>query len=145
AGCVSFGGDAGGDSSHVTMAIASDIGNLDPHSQTSNDLTQFKNLTYDKLINENAETGEVEQWLATEWEEELHSATFKIGTEAKCEDGSVIDAEVVAENYRQLVAPESTSPFKGISVPPDLQVEVQGDNVILSTKTDYPFFLRSVG
>ncbi|WP_353114472.1 ABC transporter substrate-binding protein [Microbacterium sp.] len=144
-GCVSFTGDADAGGDTVVMAITSDIGNLDPQSQTSNDLTQFKNLTYDRLINENAETGDIEKWLATAWKEDLHSARFTIDSNAKCDDGSVIDADVVAENYRQLVAPDSTSPFKGISVPADLTVEVEGKDVILSTKTDYPFFLRSVG
>lgn len=143
AGCASFTGDSSAGEDTAVMAITSDIGNLDPVSQSSNDLTQFKNLTYDRLVNENATTGDVEPVLASSWEEDLKQLRLTIDNDATCEDGSEIDAEVVAANYERIVAPDSTSSSKGNAVPADLQVEVADKDVILTTETEFPFFLRS--
>lgn len=134
----------GGAGTTVLMAIQDDIGNLDPQSATSNDLTQFKNFTYDRLIYQSID-GELLPWLASKWDDSPTSVTFTLRDGVTCSDGSELTAEDVAENYRQIVAEDSTSPWKGLSVPPDAQVAVDGKDITISTGSPFPFFLQSIG
>ncbi len=144
AGCATGGstGSAGAGES-VTMVIGSDIGNLDPHLGTSNDLTQFKNFVYDRLLFLN-DKSELVPWLASEWKATPRTIDMTIRKDVKCEDGAPLDAEVVARNFQHILEKGTGSPLRGGEMPVDMKVSADAaTNVVhFETETDFPFLLE---
>lgn len=139
-------GSSSGVDAPVVMAIGSDIGNLDPHMGSANDLTQFKNFMYDRLIYLD-DNSEMQPWLATEWTSTARTIDMTITDKAVCSDGTVINADVVVQNFERILEEGSTSPLKGGEMPVDLKVTADSANntVRFETETDFPFLLERVG
>lgn len=121
AGCGSGSGQAGGDpeaesngddatqtfdASDVTpggtlrVAVSSDAQCADPQQVGSNDTIYWTRQLVDSLTDQDPETGEIEPWLAQEWEvnEDASEFTFTLVEGATFSDGAPVDSEAVKVN-----------------------------------------------
>jgi peptide/nickel transport system substrate-binding protein len=64
---------------------------------------------YDRLVDLNAQTGEVLPYLASSWTVTPNSATFKIRQDATCSDGTPINAGVVYNSFARFISPDTKS------------------------------------
>lgn len=131
---------------NIIMAITSDIGTLDPHMGTSNDLRLFKDFTYDRLLYL-AEDSSMAPWLAKDWTATARSIDMTIRDDVTCSDGTKITPTVVAANFERILAEDSVSPIKGAEMPADMVVtaDESAGTVHFETETDFPFLLERVG
>src|SRR6186997_124397 len=113
----SSGSGGGGDSEYVdggtfTMAIAGDPGKLDPHSSASTQLFAVNQLAYDNLVSVDAETGEIQSQLATEWSVDGTTVTLTLAEGITCSDASD-----VADNIAYVGDPKNKSAYLGTFLP----------------------------
>ena len=118
----SSGSGGGGDSEYVdggtfTMAIAGDPGKLDPHSSASTQLFAVNQLAYDNLVSVDAETGEIQSQLATEWSVDGTTVTLTLAEGITCSDGSDFTASAVADNIAYVGDPKNKSAYLGTFLP----------------------------
>ena len=112
----------GGDSEFVdggtfTMAIGGDPGKLDPQSSASSQLFAVNQLAYDNLVSVDAETGEIQSQLATEWTVDGTTVTLTLADGVTCSDGSDFTATTVADNISYVGDPKNKSAYLGTFLP----------------------------
>jgi peptide/nickel transport system substrate-binding protein len=116
-------GGGGGESSDFvdggtfTMAIAGDPGKLDPQSSASSQLFTVNQLAYDNLVSVDAETGEIQSQLATEWAVDGTTVTLTLAEGVTCSDGSDFTATMVADNIAYVANPKNKSAYLGTFLP----------------------------
>lgn len=118
----SSGGGGGGDSKYVeggtfTMAIAGDPGKLDPQSSASSQLFAVNQLAYDTLVSVDAETGEIQSQLASDWKVDGTTVTLTLAQGVTCSDGSDFTATTAADNIAYVGDPKNKSAYLGTFLP----------------------------
>ncbi|MFD2759002.1 ABC transporter substrate-binding protein [Gulosibacter faecalis] len=95
----------------LVYGVPDDFGCMDPQQVSSNDAINMTRPLVASLTSQNPETGEIEPWLATEWEvsDESTHFTFTLLDDATFADGSRIDAEAVVANIDGILALGSAS------------------------------------
>ncbi|MDQ0643439.1 ABC transporter substrate-binding protein [Microbacterium murale] len=150
--CTGAGGGPGGDAGEpvidgtLTVALNEDPGNLLRHVNSSATLSYVYPWAYEAPVYFDAD-GQAQGWLAESWEETPTSLQFTIKEGVKCEDGSDLTAETVANNYRWILDPANGSSFVGLVIPPDAVIEHDeaARTVTLTTETPNSFLLPSIG
>lgn len=143
------GGAAGGDvvvDGTLTYAINEDPGNLYRHLNSSATLSYVYPWAYESLVYF-TDDGEAHGWLADSWEESPTQLTFTIREGVTCSDGTPMDAETIADNFRWILDPANASTMLGLVVPADITVEHDADarTVTLNAGTPNSFLLAQVG
>ena len=115
-------GGGGAESEYVdggtfTMAIAGDPGKLDPQSSASSQLFAVNQLAYDNLVSVDAETGEIQSQLASEWKVEGTTVTLTLAEGVTCSDGSDFTATTAADNITYVGDPKNKSAYLGTFLP----------------------------
>lgn len=130
----------------LTVALNEDPGNLFRSANPSATLSYVYPWAYEAPVYFDTE-GAPQGWLAESWEETPTSLQFTIKEGVKCEDGSELTAETVANNYRWILDPANASSFVGLVIPPDAVIEHDADarTVTLTTQTPNSFLLPSIG
>lgn len=128
----------------LRYAITEDPGNLFRPVNTSATLSYLYPWAYESPVYYDT-NGEAQGWLATDWEETPTSLKFTIRDDAVCADGTTLTAETVANNYRWILDPENASPFIGLVIPADAQVENDENTVTLTVETPNSFLLGAIG
>lgn len=130
----------------LTMAINEDPGNLFRDLNTGATLSYVYPWAYESPVFFDKD-GKPHGWLAEKWKDTPTSLSFTIRKGVKCDDGTDLTAETVANNYRWILDPKNGSPFVGLVIPAD--AKVQHDNakrtVTLTTKTPNSFLLPQIG
>ena len=111
------GGSEYADGGTFTMALKGDPGKLDPQSSASSALFTVNQLGYDNLVAVDAESGEIQSQLATEWEVDGTTVTLTLAEGVTCSDGSDFTATTVADNIAYVGDPKNKSPFLGTFLP----------------------------
>jgi len=127
AGCGGGGDDSssssgGGDTTYVdggtfTMALAGDPGKLDPQSSASTQLFTVNQLAYDNLLSIDADTGEIQSQLASDWKVDGTTVTLTLNDGITCADGSAFTATTVADNIAYVGDPKNKSAYLGVYLP----------------------------
>ena len=99
------------------MAIAGDPGKLDPQSSASSQLFAVNQLAYDNLVSVDAETGEIQSQLATEWKVDGTTVTLTLAEGVTCSDGSDFTATTAADNIAYVGDPKNKSAYLGTFLP----------------------------
>jgi len=112
----------GGDEQYVdgatfTMALKGDPGKLDPQSSASSQLFTVNQLAYDNLVAVDAETGEIQSQLATDWKVDGKTVTLTLSEGITCSDGSDFTATTVADNIAYVADPKNKSAYLGTFLP----------------------------
>jgi len=130
----------------LTMALNEDPGNLLRHVNSSATLSYLYPWAYEAPVYFDRD-GKAQGWLAESWKETPTSLQFTIKEGVKCEDGSDLTAETVANNYRWILDPDNGSTFVGLVIPADSVVkhDEAARTVTLTTKTPNSFLLPSIG
>lgn len=130
----------------LTMALNEDPGNLFRHTNSSATMSYVYPWAYEAPVYFDAE-GQPQGWLAESWEETPTSLQFTIKDGVKCEDGTDLTAETVANNYRWILDPDNGASVLGLVVPPDAVVEhdLEARTVTLTTGTPNSFLLPAIG
>lgn len=130
----------------LTVAINEDPGNLFRNSNPSATLSYVYPWAYEAPVYFDPD-GQAQSWLAESWEETPTSLQFTIKEGVKCEDGSDLTAETVANNYRWILDPANGSSFVGLVIPADAVIEHDdaARTVTLTTATPNSFLLPSIG
>jgi peptide/nickel transport system substrate-binding protein len=130
----------------LTVALNEDPGNLFRNINSSATLSYVYPWAYEAPVYFD-EDGQAQGWLAESWKESPTSLQFTIKPGVKCEDGSELTAETVANNYRWILDPANGSSFVGLVIPADATIE--HDNaartVTLTTATPNSFLLPAIG
>jgi peptide/nickel transport system substrate-binding protein len=141
----------GGDSEYVdggtfTMAIAGDPGKLDPQSSASSQLFAVNQLAYDTLVSVDAETGEIQSQLATEWTVDGTTVTLTLAEGVTCSDGSDFTATTAADNIAYVGDPKNKSAYLGTFLPVGATAEADdaSGTVTITLEQPAPFVLNGL-
>jgi peptide/nickel transport system substrate-binding protein len=128
----------------LTVAIASDPGNLDPQSSPVNVNLQLAVFAYDSLVGESP-TGSIVPQLAKTWHPVKSGYVFTLRKGITCSDGSALKASTVAANFNYVEDPASRSPLYGGIIPPGLTASADNaiKTVTLRTAKPFPFILQA--
>ena len=143
------GGAAGGTGEPVIdgtlrYGLQEDPGNLFRHTNAGAALSSVYPWAYEQPVFYDAQ-GQVQGWLATDWEETPTSLKMTIRDDAVCADGTKLTAETVANNYRWIIDPANGSAFSGMVVPADAEIENDEHTVTVKTNTPNSFMLTAIG
>lgn len=134
------------DGGTFTMSLASDPGNLDPQMGAGSGLFAVTQFAYDALVSVNAETGEIESALATEWTAEGTQVDLTLAEGITCADGTEVTPTLVADNLNFVADPKNQSPFLGTFIP--VGAKATGDDaagtVSLALEAPAPFVLNGL-
>lgn len=130
----------------LVLGIHEDPGNLFRSLNNSATLSQVFPIAYESPVWYD-ETGEPQPWLAESWDESPTHVEWTIREGVMCPDGSELDAELVADNYRWILDPDNGSTSVGTVVPPDAEVEHDNEarTVTVTTGTADSFLLAQIG
>ncbi|GAA3801330.1 ABC transporter substrate-binding protein [Nocardioides panacisoli] len=152
AGCGGGNGSSSGDKGEVvdggtfTMAFTADPGNLDPQMSVSTALFSISQLSYDHLLNMDADDGSIQSGLATDWKVDGKTASFTLADGITCSDGSALTATDVADNINFVADPKNKSPFLGAFLPPGAKAEADDDagTLTITLAAPAPFVLQGL-
>lgn len=143
--------DGGGGSDYVdggtfTMAMPGDPGKLDPQSSASTALFTVNQLAYDSLVSVDAETGEIQSQLATDWTVDGKTVTLTLGKDITCADGSDLTATTVADNITYVGDPKNKSPYLGTFLPAGAKAKADdaAGTVTITLAQAAPFVLNGL-
>jgi peptide/nickel transport system substrate-binding protein len=105
------------DGGTFTLALKGDPGKLDPQSSASSQLFAVNQLAYDSLVSVDADTGEVQSQLATEWKVDGTTVTLTLAPDVTCSDGTAFTATTAAANITYVGDPKNKSPYLGTFLP----------------------------
>ncbi|MFD5226068.1 ABC transporter substrate-binding protein [Microbacterium sp. NPDC058342] len=127
------------------LAIATDIGSLDPHLSATSSSLAASRFAYDSLVNM-TEDGEIVSGLAEDWKVDGTTVTFTLRDDVTCADGSPFTAATVKGNLDFIADPENASPLLGAFVPAGVTVEADeaARTVTLTLATAAPFVVQSL-
>ncbi|WP_080792156.1 ABC transporter substrate-binding protein [Corynebacterium pacaense] len=107
------GGEGGGEQGGtLTFALANDPLVFNPSATgNGNDTWNVTRQIYDSLVHLNADTGELEPWLATGWEINPNATefTFTLRDDVTFSDGSALTADTVVANFEDIKAAGAAS------------------------------------
>jgi peptide/nickel transport system substrate-binding protein len=134
------------DGGTFTMGLTTDPGTLDPQMGAGSALYTVTQLAYDPLVSVNAETGDIESGLATEWKTEGNTVTFTLADGITCSDGAALTATDVADNLNFVADPKSKSPFLGTFIPVGATATADdaANTVALKLASPAPFVLNGL-
>ncbi|WP_420110996.1 ABC transporter substrate-binding protein [Pseudactinotalea sp.] len=95
---------AGGE---LSFAIGNDVGSLNPQGGgTGNDTLYVNRQVFDSLLYHDAESGELQPWLATEWttNEDATEFSFTLRDDVTFSDGTPLTAQIVLDNFDDVLA-----------------------------------------
>ncbi|MDF1603814.1 ABC transporter substrate-binding protein [Nocardioides sp. YIM 152315] len=145
------GGDGNGASQYAdggtfTMALKGDPGKLDPQSSASSQLFTVNQLAYDNLLSVDAESGEIESQLATEWAVDGKTVTLTLADGITCADGSEFTASTVADNIAYVGDPKNKSAYLGVFLPAGATAKADdaAGTVTLQLAQPAPFVLNGL-
>ncbi|WP_134740043.1 ABC transporter substrate-binding protein [Nocardioides sp. 503] len=134
------------DGGTFTMASSADPGNLDPQMGAGSALFAVTQLAYDPLLSVNADSGEIESGLATEWSAEGTDVSLTLADGITCADGTDLTPTVVADNINFVADPANQSPLLGTFLP--VGAKATGDDaagtVALKLTDPAPFVLNGL-
>ena len=141
----STGGDLA-DGKTFTMAVSTDPGNLDPMLTVLSVTRQVDRFLYAHLI-ETKDDGSVVAGLAEKWDADSQQATFTLGQDITCSDGSPLTATDVAANINFVGDPKNKSPLAGVQVTPGTKATAddQSRKITVKSGSPDPFLLLNVG
>ena len=113
AGLLLAGGAA--DARTVTIRLEADFTSLDPAKTLTIHGFQMDSALYDRLLAISAD-GKLGPALATSWEGNADSATFKVRGDAVCADGTKLTPSMIAASLTRMNAPETHAPYAYRSV-----------------------------
>lgn len=131
----------------LTMAIATDPGNLDPHLTLLGAARTVGSFTYDTLVNV-VGPGRLAGNLARTWRvRSPKRVEFTLRRGMTCSDGSAMTATVVKRNLDFVVNPANRSPYLGVGVPVGATTTANNrtGTVVVTTKTPNPFMIHGLG
>lgn len=90
----------------IVFAIKEDPACLDPQLTSMTTALNIGRQLTDSLLDQNAETGEIVPWLATEWvvADDLKSYDFTLRDDVTFSDGTPLTSDVVAANFDAIAA-----------------------------------------
>lgn len=105
---------------------------LDPHQSALTASLAVTRGVVDSLTDQDPETGEITPWLAESWEisEDLTTFTFTLREGLLLQDGSTLDAQVVADNFQHILDLGALSSFGAGYVRGLTDIEVLDDLVV---------------
>jgi peptide/nickel transport system substrate-binding protein len=86
----------------VTVRLVADWDSLDPHNAYNFNAGHVTPAMYDRLIWYDPAQDKVLPYIATSWTPAPGSITFTLRTDATCDDGTPVTAQVVADSYKRL-------------------------------------------
>lgn len=101
---------AAGAQGTVVAVLAADWDTLDPHRTRSTNGFQMALALYDRLVALHP-SGRIVPYLAERWQHADGRLTLTLRADARCADGTPVDAEVVAQSLRRLAAPQTQAPY----------------------------------
>lgn len=130
----------------LVIGIHEDPGNLFRSLNNSATLSQVFPIAYESPVWFDEE-GEAQPWLAESWDESPTHVEWTIKEGVQCPDGTELDAELVAENYRWILDPDNGSTAIGTVIPQDAEIEHDDEARTVTVSTDSPnsFLLAQVG
>ena len=131
----------------LTMAVATDPGNLDPQLTLLGAARTVNSFAYDTLLSV-VGPGKLATGLAQSWKvisAKRVQLTLRRGV--TCADGTRMTASVVKRNLEFVADPANKSPYFGVAVPPTTTVEAndRAGTVTVVTKIPNPFMLQGLG
>ena len=143
--------DGGGGSTYVdgatfTMAMAGDPGKLDPQSSASTQLFTVNQLAYDNLVSVDADTGEIQSQLASDWKVDGKTVTLTLAKGVTCADGSDFTATSAVDNITYVGDPKNKSPYLGTFLPAGATAEADdaAGTVTITLAQPAPFVLNGL-
>jgi len=103
------------DGGTFTMAIDSDLGNLNPYTTVLSSTHAFDQFIYDGLVNEDEE-GNIVTALAEKFDATLTEAHFTIREGVTCEDGQPFTAADAAATFNWIADPKNKAAILGQTV-----------------------------
>ena len=131
----------------LTMAIATDPGNLDPHLTLLGAARTVGSFTYDTLVNV-VGPGRLAGNLARTWRvASPKRVEFTLRRGITCSDGSAMTATVIKRNLDFVANPANKSPYLGVGVPVGATTTANNGTgrVVVSTKSPNPFMIHGLG
>ncbi|NLS10464.1 ABC transporter substrate-binding protein [Nesterenkonia sp. MY13] len=130
----------------LVIGIHEDPGNLFRSLNNSATLSQVFPIAYEAPVWFD-EDGEAQPWLAESWEDTPTEVEWTIREGVQCPDGSELDAELVADNYRWILDPDNGSTAIGTVIPPDAEIDHDNDarTVTVTTETPNSFLMAQIG
>lgn len=140
------GGSTYVDGATFTMAMAGDPGKLDPQSSASTQLFTVNQLAYDNLLSIDADSGEIQSQLATDWKVDGTTVTLTLGDGITCADGSDFTASTVADNIAYVANPKNKSAYLGVYLPVGATAEADdaAGTVTITLAQPAPFVLNGL-
>lgn len=121
----------------VVIRLNGDVTVLDPHKAVQNASHQVTHQLYDRLTVLDRATGKVAPYLAKSWTSRGQgSLTLALRTDAKCSDGTPVDATVVAASLTRFA---KVSPNVGSFFGPGPYQVVADDATHVTVKVGTPF------
>jgi peptide/nickel transport system substrate-binding protein len=128
----------------VTIAIATDPGNLDPQLTLLGAARQVDAFAYDTLVN-TVGPGKVVSGLARSWKVlSPKKVVFTLRPGITCSDGSKLTAAVVKQNLDFVGTPANKSPFLGTFMPIGATIVASNNTVTVTTASPNPFMLQGL-
>lgn len=140
------GGSEYADGGTFTMAIAGDPGKLDPQSSAGTALFTVNQLGYDSLVSVDAETGDIQSQLASDWKVDGKTVTLTLNQGITCSDGSDFTATMAADNVAYVGDPKNKSPYLGTFLPvgATAKADDEAGTVTITLAQPAPFVLNGL-
>ncbi|MFF4771314.1 ABC transporter substrate-binding protein [Microtetraspora fusca] len=146
AACGGAGGQHRATGGTFTMAVGTDLGNLDPYQTTMSLTRLIGTFLYDRLVAVDAD-GEARPHLATTWRADARSAAFTLRKGVTCADGAPLTASDIAAALNYVADPAHSSPLLGLWVQPGTRAsadDAAGTVTVTSGRPD-PFLVNNLG
>lgn len=128
----------------VSMAVGADPGNLDPWSSPTSVNLTLALFAYDTIVTLGTD-GSIVSGLADTWKNDGLKWTFGIRSGVTCADGTVMDAELIADNINFAADPANKSPMGGLYIPAKATAKASGANTLVVTLAEpSPFLLEGL-
>lgn len=130
----------------LTIGLAADPGNLDPHLTVASAALQILPFAYDSLVYVDG-PGKVTSGLAESWKvisPKRLELTFRRGV--TCQDGSAVNAGLIKQNLDFIANPANKSPQRGVYLPATAKMTANNKarKVTIATTVPAPFMLQSL-
>lgn len=125
-------------------SIAGDPGDLNPMQAVTFDTWEVVGMAYEALVYVNPD-GELEPWLAAEWEETGTEVVFTLKDDITCADGTPFTAETAAANIAYNTDPANATFYYGSQVTEAITATADGNTLTVTSTVNDPFLVANVG